>query len=52
VLLVAATSIGGDTLVLALVAGLALSLVLFGAAAEMGKRVGQPVAGVGASGAG
>jgi predicted Na+-dependent transporter len=49
-LLVAATSFGGDTLVLALVAGLALSLVLFVAAAEMGKRVGQPAAGVGVPG--
>ena len=50
-LLVAATSFGGDTLVLALVAGLALSIVLFVAAAEMGKRVGQPAAGVSVPGA-
>ncbi len=50
-LLVAATSFGGDTLVMALVAGLALSLVLFVAAAEMGKRVGQPAPEVAAAGA-
>ncbi|MDF3038796.1 MAG: bile acid:sodium symporter family protein [Thermomicrobiales bacterium] len=46
--LVAATSFGGETLVLTIVASLALTAVLLVAAAEMGKRVGQPVAAVSA----
>jgi predicted Na+-dependent transporter len=46
--LVAATSFGGETLVLTIVASLALTAVLLVAAAEMGKRVDQPVAAVSA----
>jgi predicted Na+-dependent transporter len=49
--LVAATSFGGETLVLTMVASLAITAVLLFAAAEMGKRAGQPVAAVAAAAA-
>jgi BASS family bile acid:Na+ symporter len=49
--LVAATSFGGETLVLTMVASLAITAVLLVAAAELGKRSAQPAAGVGAAGA-